>query len=146
MTWYEGAFLGKMLSTCGVNLAGKYFGMSPRPWGLAQGLQRRDDMRRRASAPGISEGRSKRRSLASRGGVQGPTARTFVGVRPVDREFDLEDLGGRVSLRLTDGGSRYIHPLPVANGEVWDRMQCVGEGGVDSDPPESPGPRCLDHR
>ena len=35
-----GGFLEKLLSTYCVNPAGKYFGMSPRSWGLAQGLQR----------------------------------------------------------------------------------------------------------
>ena len=35
-----GGFLEKLLSTYCVNHAGKFFGMSPRSWGLAQGLQR----------------------------------------------------------------------------------------------------------
>ena len=43
-----------------------------------------------------------------------------------DRDFDV-----RVSLgALANGGSRIVHPRPDANGEVGNRMQCVGEGGV----------------
>ena len=61
-------------------------GVSLRSWGLTQGLHRCTDTRRQASAPGISEGRSKYGGLAPRGApsgvsaeAQGPTARTLQG-------------------------------------------------------------------
>ena len=79
-----GRFPGEIVEYMCVNPAEKYFGMSPWSWGLAQGLQRCTETRRRASAPGMSEGRSKYRSLAPRGepsgvstGVQRPPARTL---------------------------------------------------------------------
>ena len=74
----------KLPSTYCVNPAGKFLGMSPRSWGLAQGLHRLTETRRRASVPEMSEGRSKYRSLApgrEPSGVsaekQGPTTRNL---------------------------------------------------------------------
>ena len=81
------------------------------------------------------EGRSKYRSLDPEGSRPGCQRRyrrqcaDLVGTRPVERELGLENLGVRVRLRaLADGGSRIVHPQPDANGEFWNRAQCVGEG------------------
>ena len=107
MTWYGGDISEKLLSIYCVNLARNYFGMSPWSWGLARGLQRGTETHQRVSAPGISEGRSKYRSLASRGkpfglspGVQGPTARTFQGPVQLNRAWPWGPWRPRPSSRL----------------------------------------------
>ena len=48
----------KLLSTHCVNPSGKHLGMSPRSWGLAQGLQRSAEAQRCAVAPGMLVGMS----------------------------------------------------------------------------------------
>ena len=51
----------------------------------------------------------------------------FVGTRPVEREFGLEDRGVRVSLRaLADGGRPIAHPRSADNGGFEERTQCAG--------------------
>ena len=97
-------------------------------------MQRCTETRRRASAPDVSEGRPKYRSLAPKRGPSGVSAgvqancEDFVRARPVKRELGLEDLGFRVRLRaLADGGRRVVHPYLATNGEFGDRAQRVGE-------------------
>ena len=51
--------LGKLLSTHCVSPVGRYLGVPPLSWGLAQGFQRSIATRRRAPEPGRSEGRFK---------------------------------------------------------------------------------------
>ena len=63
VTWEGGDLLEKELNTYLVRSAGRCFGMSLMSSGFRHGLQRRTETRSLESRPGISDGRSKHRSL-----------------------------------------------------------------------------------
>ena len=130
--WYGGDFLEKLLSTYCVNPAGKYFGMSPWSWGLVEGLQRCTETRRRASAPGMSELRSKYRSLVPSGEpsrvsawVLGPIARTLLGPFQVSESLALRTLA---SVSVFAPWRVVATVLYTHTQRPKTNLQCVGEG------------------
>ena len=79
---------------------------------------------------------AKKGSRGARGG-KGAICKELVGVRLVERELGLENLGARISLRALVGGcSHNVHPRPDANDELGNRFAVRRRGRSFSGPRE----------
>lgn len=69
---------------------------------------------------------AERASVRGVSGGRGADCEGSVGVRPVEPELGIEDLGVRFSLHALAGGdSRTAHPRPATNDELGNRTQYV---------------------
>lgn len=126
VTRYRGHLLAKLLSKHSAESTSRYLGMSSLlSWRFAGSLQRATETRRWGAAPGMSEGRSKRISVAPRvkpsyGSPEGhgPTA----GTRSmIERKFGLEDFSRSCRpSRLSRSLRPYCMPGPNCR-------RCIGE-------------------